>query len=237
MALRTGQLPDPRHFYDQLKQELTVMSRNWTTYCVVALAVSMLSGQNLFAGGLDKEEREEVSKIVSLEIQKAAPGIAQLVIDAMKKSNHKLPAKKPAPKPAQKPGLNDALAELLKEQELCEDREKLAKVIRRLVGTGDSSTDCKAGCYGYSLDCDYKRADGSLDFGKFIDCEIRQQELIEERQKLGKALKRLISDDECKTEGKTTGVSYYSPNYCPPGYAPVVLESATPAYYRYVKCD
>lgn len=209
------------------------MSKQWTTFCVLALAVSVLSGQNSFAGGLDKEEREEVAKIVSLEIQKATPGIARLVADAIKKSNHQPPVKKPAPKAPPKPGLNDALSELLKEQELCEDREKLAKVIRRLVHTGDGSTNCKAGCYGYSLDCNYKRADGSLDFGKFIDCEIRQQELIEERQKLGKALKRLISDDECTTKG----VSYYSPNYCPPGYAPVVLESAAPSYYRYVKCD
>ena len=192
----------------------------------------MLSGQNSFAGSLDKEEREEVAKIVSLEIQNATPGIAQLAADAIKKSksHHQPPAKKPAPA---KPGLDDALAELLKEQELCEDREKLAKAIRRLVETGEGPTNCKTCCYGYSLVCDYKRADGTLDFGKLIDCEIRQQELIEERQKLGKALKRLISDDECKTKG----VSYYSPDDCPPGYAPVVFESAAPSYYRYVKCD
>ncbi|MFT5328868.1 MAG: hypothetical protein ACI8P0_006784 [Planctomycetaceae bacterium] len=158
------------------------------------------------------------------------------MIGALKSSNHS-PAKRSGKKSSPKPGLNDALTELLKEQEICEDREKLAKVIRRLIGSGDCATSSNTGCSGYSLDCDYKRKDGSLDFGKFIDCEIRQQELIEERQKLGKALKRLISGDEDKTECKTSGVSYYSPNYCPPGYAPVVLESTTPSYYRYVSCD
>jgi hypothetical protein len=61
-------VPDLRRFYDQLKQELTVMSRKWMTCCVVTSVVSVLSAQSSFAGGLDKEGRAEVSKIVSLEI-------------------------------------------------------------------------------------------------------------------------------------------------------------------------
>lgn len=163
------------------------MSKQWMTCVAATVAMLVTSQQDTFAGKLDKEEREEVTKIVRAELDKAGPAIAKLVIAALKTDA------KPTPP---KPSLDGALADLLKEQERCEDREKLAKVIKRLIGS-DCSDSCKSGCYGISLDCDYRNDDGSINFGKFIACEIRQQELIEERQKLGKAIKRLISNDDC----------------------------------------
>ena len=198
------------------------MSKKWLACWAMALTVLVSCGQSLFADGLDKEEREEVSKIVAHEIHKAAPEIAKMVIGALKEAHHT-----PAPKPGPKPGLNDALEDLLKEQERCDDREKLAKVIRRLVGTADGSAACTSGCYGLSFDCNYRRPDGSIDFGKFIECEVRQQELIEERQKLGNALKRLISGNEC-CDGKKEQACIETSPY----YSPVVYRSSAGTYLR-----
>ncbi|MFT5091714.1 MAG: hypothetical protein ACI93T_000528 [Porticoccaceae bacterium] len=220
IALRTGQTLEFRHFDDQLKQELTVMSRKLMACLAMTSIVLTSSGRDSIADGLDDKAKKQVAEIVAKEIA-----------NLLQKGDENSEQKK------QRPILHSALDEVLEEAQRSEERAKLGNALKRLIASSDGSTTCDSGCFGTSLLVTYRRANGSIDFGEFIEHEVRQQELIEERQKLGKALKRLISGDECKTEGKTSGVSYSSSNYCPPGYAPVVIEPGPPPYWRYVNLD
>ncbi|MDA0806717.1 MAG: hypothetical protein O2945_01390 [Planctomycetota bacterium] len=108
--------------------------------------------------------------------------------------------------------------------------------MRNIVGTGDSNECCNQS-FGLSAPCDYSDGKGGIDPNKLFACEYKRLEEAEKLARFRKVFQGILYDDKCKDECKTKGVSYYAPNDCPPGYAPVVLESASPSYYRYVKCD
>lgn len=129
------------------------------------------------------------------------------------------------------PDLEKALEMILRHQDRDEDRAKLGAALKSLIdGTGSSSI-------GYGHPGSYRNRYGRLDINAAVSYELRRQQLLEDRKKLGDALKSLINSASSNEKCETESLGSYSPNYCPPGYAPVVLESATPSYYRYVNCD
>jgi hypothetical protein len=259
MALRTGQTLEFRHFDDQLKQELTVMSRKWMTYGVVALAVLAFSTQGVQAQKLNKEQRKEVEQIVAKakkeigdKIDASKDELAALIKSQKVPSDEAERTFEGAPSAATlqliaasfagtteptatsngKVDVNNYLQKLVEDAKEREDRERFRKALRRLVDGDDSAKSCD----GWGRSCNYT-VDGKIDVNLLIECEIQHQRDLEERTRLREAFKRLLSGDECKTECKTSGVSYSSSNYCPPGYAPVVIEPGPPPYWRYVNCD
>jgi hypothetical protein len=217
----------------------------------MVVITSTAMGPNAVAGNkpskpaLSSSQRAEVETIVntaktelSAEIHKNGSKLD--AIESMLKklsSSTQSPAKSSSKAKSKKAkgkiDVDGYLQNLVDEAEECEDRERFQKALKRLID-GD---DCGKSGSGWGRSCDYKDSKGKIDLNKLIECEIQHQLDLEDRENLRKAFKRLLSDDECKTECKTSGVSYSSTNYCPPGYAPVVIEPGPPPYWRYVNCD
>jgi len=219
------------------------MSRLKVAGLAVAAALVLAASQSAMAGGLDKEERKEVEEIVG----KAVKGAFAELVHELKGAQFKGGPDHGPARPDHKPRHHGAgpslglLQELLHEQEICEDREKVGRALKHLISGAGCSKCGKSDCGHYGIGfypghCDYYRQDGSIDFARLLDCELRRQDLIEDRQKLGRALKDLIKDDchsctpKCETSCTET-TSYYSPRH-----SSVVLESPV-RYYRYVNCD
>ncbi len=251
MALRTGQTLEFRHFDDQLKQELTVMSRKWMTCMAMAAVVlaTSVAGNSAFAEGKERGDRGRPAARGQRDRgpSRRAPEHAA---PKHRAPEHAAPKHHPpgnakrggnygggpfanyfGPKNDRAPELEKVLDMILRHQDRDEDRAKLGAALKSLIdGNGSSSL-------GYGYHGSYRNRYGRLDINTAVNYELRRQQLLEDRKKLGDALKSLIKDASSSEKCETESVGSYSPNYCPPGYAPVVLESATPSYYRYVNCD
>jgi hypothetical protein len=99
---------------------------------------------------------------------------------------------------------------------------------------GSSSSILGHGYHGGS----YRDRYGRLDLNTAINYELRKQELLEDRKKLGDALKSLIKDASPSADCKTENASYYSTSkYCPPGYTPVVIDPGSTPHWVYLDVD
>lgn len=207
------------------------MSRKLAVCLAVAIAVTSVIGDSAFA---EKKERGNSGRTAERRQPREAPP-----------AHHAPPRRGPehdkhgpgggwgdyfGPSHDRAPDLERVLDLILRRQDKDEDRAKLGSALNSLIhGSGSSRLD--DGYHG-----SYRNRYGRLDLNTAINHEIRKQELLEDRRKLGDALKSLIKDASSGEKCTTQGVSSYSPGYCPPGYTPVVLEAA-PSYYRYVNCD
>lgn len=123
------------------------------------------------------------------------------------------------------------LQEALDKAKQCEDRDRVRKALRCVIGVGDGTKASGSCCDAWPAACKYTNPDGTIDVNALLKCEIQRQVDIENRAKLRKAFNRLLSDDKCCedrcTETKPTckQTSYYAPSY-----SSVVLER--PAYYH-----
>jgi hypothetical protein len=219
------------------------MSRLKVAGLAIAATMILAGSQGAMAGGLDKEERKEVEEIVGKAVKGAlAEFVKELKGAQFKAGPERHPEHSEHKPPHPGPGASlHLLQDILHEQEICEDREKVGRALKYLIDGSGCSKCGKSDCGHYGLGfypghCDYYRPDGSIDFARLLDCELRRQDLIEDRQKLGRALKYLIKDDcnsctpKCETSC-TEPASYHSPRQ-----NSVVLESPV-RYYRYVNCD
>jgi len=132
------------------------------------------------------------------------------------------------------PDLERVLDMILRHQDKDEDRAKLGAALNSLINGGSSSS------LGYGYHGSYRNRYGRLDINTAVSYELRKQQLLEDRKKLGDALKSLIKDASLSDGYKKTSYypsSYCPPGYepvCPPGYTPVAMKTVTPSYLRYV---
>ena len=216
------------------------MSRKWMTCLAMAAVVlaTSVAGNSAFAEGKERRDRGRPAERGQRERGPKRPG-----------PDHQAPKHRPPanakrggsfggpfanhvrPQHDRAPDLERALDMILRHQDRDEDRAKLGAALNSLINDGGSSS------IGYGHPGSYRNRYGQLDINAAVSYELRRQQLLEDRKKLGEALKSLINSASSSEKCKTESLGSYSPNYCPPGYAPVVLESATPTYYRYVNCD
>lgn len=213
------------------------MTRMFLVYWPFALGLVMSSVQTVKAQGLDKEQRAEVRDILDEALASAAPAIADSVIKILRASqaSPSTAERFASPSVEVSPALK-IVEELVHEGQIRDERARVGRALKSLIDEADpSGRDCGFSGGG----CEFYRSDGSLDFEGLISCELRRQRLMEERQKLGKVLRRLISTDQCgkcepaRCETSSIERSSFTSR---PHLAPTVLESPA-RYYRYVDCN
>lgn len=219
------------------------MSRKWMTCLAMAAVVlaTSVAGNSAFAEGKEGRDRGRPADRGQRDQRDRGPKRPAPDHEAPK---HHPPANAKrggsfggpfgnyfGPQNDRAPDLEKALEMILRHQDRDEDRAKLGAALKSLIDGSSSSS------LGYGHPGSYRNRYGRLDINAAVSYELRRQQLLEDRKKLGDALKSLIKGASSSEKCETESLGSYSPNYCPPGYAPVVLESATPSYYRYVNCD
>ena len=178
MALGMGQLLEFRHLQEQLKQELTIMSKRLMTCWAVAVTALVVMSQGALAQGLTSDQQREVLGMVQNETNKLSQQIHALT---------KLVQTQQAPRPqAPRPQAPRPQA----------PRAKAPRAQAPRVQATSTSTTLQVIKKHLSGQASRPASKGKVDVNNYLQELVDEAKEYEDRGQFRKALKRLVDGDD-----------------------------------------